>query len=301
MPSNHDHILHELDLEAEPFAVCTLEGACKLYLGKRHQALLHYVIAGTGKLSIHSLADVELRPGRVILVPAGNRHSLTNDGIGDASLNTNISAGLQLERLVAKGEGEAKMLVLCASVSLGMRNTSGLVDLLRAPLFLDVEKSSLVERAMLGILDEVTNIRAGCQAMVRLLMLQCALEMLRERLEARDPALLWVAGLADTSLWKALRVMLDEPGGTHSLESLAEAAGMSRSRFAERFKGAYGHAPMSFLRSLRMARAAQMLLNGNEPVKRIAQKLGFQSRSAFTRAFTDFCGQSPRVFRASEH
>lgn len=301
MIPNHDHILRELDLEAEPFAVCTLEGACKLYLGKRHEALLHYVIAGTGKLKMSSMADVELHPGRVIFVPAGNRHSLTNDGTDDTTASTSISAELKLDRLVAKGEGNAKMVVLCAAVSLGMRNTNGLVDLLRVPLFLDTDTSCVVERAVQSILEEVTNIRIGCRAMVRLSMQQCALEMLRERLEVDDPSFMWLSGLADQSLWMALRIILDDPGRAHSVESLADAAGMSRSRFARQFQNAYRHAPMSFLRNLRMARAAQMLLNGNEPVKRIAEKHGFQSRSAFTRAFTEFSGQSPRAFRIADH
>lgn len=301
MLHNHETVLSELDIQAEPFAVCTLEGACNLYLGKQTEAVWHYVVAGTGTLQIHSMTDVPLHSGRVVLVPAGSRHSLINDGSADASASIDIPVELELERLVARGEGDGKMIVLCGAVSIGMRNTSGLVDLLRAPLFLDVKTSLIAERAVLSIIDEVTGLRTGGQAMVRILLLQCVFEMLRKRLEAGDPALMWVAGLADPNLWQALRVMLDDPGGTHSLESLADAAGMSRSRFAEQFKDAYGLAPMSFLRELRMARAAQMLLDGNEPVKRIAERLGFQSRSAFTRAFTEFCGRSPRAFRSSDH
>jgi len=300
MPHNPEHVLSELDIQAEPFAVCSLEGACNLYLGKRPEAVWHYVVAGTGKLIIHSLADVFLHPGRVILVPAGNRHSLINDGSAGAPATIDIPAELELERLVAKGEGGGKMIVLCGAVSLGMRDTNGLVDLLRAPLYLDVENAPIAERAVSGIIDEVTSLRTGFQAMVRLLLLQCVFEILRQHLEEGDPALIWLSGLADPHLWQALRVMLDDPGGAHSLESLAEAAGMSRSRFAEQFKDAYGHAPMSFLRELRMARGAQMLLDGNDPVKRIAQRLGFKSRSAFTRAFTEIWGQPPQAFRSAD-
>ncbi|MDA5095758.1 AraC family transcriptional regulator [Aliiroseovarius sp. KMU-50] len=301
MQLSHEPVLNELDIQAEPFAVCTLEGSCKLYLGQRPEAVWHYVVSGTGKLKIQSMTDVELHSGRIVLVPAGSRHSLIHNGSADVSGGVNIPAKLDLERIAAKGEGNGKMIVLCGAVSLGMRNTNGLVDLLRTPLHLDIETSAIAERAVLGIIDEVTGHRTGGQAMVRLLLLQCVFEILRQRLEAGDPALIWLSGLADPNLWQALRVMLDNPGGAHSLESLAEAAGMSRSRFAEQFKAAYGRAPMSFLRELRMARAAQMLLDGRQPVKQIARKLGFQSRSAFTRAFTEFCGQSPRLFRTSDH
>jgi len=77
----------------------------------------------------------------------------------------------------------------------------------------------------------------------------------------------------------------------------AAAAGMSRSRFAERFRQVCGRAPMAFLRELRMARAAHLLAGGRIPVKRIAQDVGFESRSAFSRAFAGAWGQSPRAFR----
>jgi len=54
---------------------------------------------------------------------------------------------------------------------------------------------------------------------------------------------------------------------------------------------------MTFLRQSGLARAAQLLTERRAPVKRIAQMVGFDSRSAFTRAFTLCYGQSPRAFR----
>ena len=103
---------------------------------------------------------------------------------------------------------------------------------------------------------------------------------LRVRLEAGDPAVTWLAALADPGLWRGLRAMLEDPGRPHTLESLAEAAGMSRSRFAARFQAAYGQGAMTLLRDLRLARA-----------------VGFQSRSAFTRAFRHWSGESPARWR----
>ena len=165
------------------------------------------------------------------------------------------------------------------------------------PLSLDVATSAVAAQAMEALLSEMSTARAGARAMVRALLLQCMIEMLRQRLEERDPAVTWLAGLADPGLWRALHAMLDDPGAPHGVESLAEVAGMSRSRFAERFQAAYGQGAMGFLRALRLARAAQMLSEGREPVKRVAQKVGFASRSAFTRAFIEAWGQSPRAFR----
>jgi AraC-like DNA-binding protein len=92
--------------------------------------------------------------------------------------------------------------------------------------------------------------------------------------------------------------MLDQPGHPHTVESLADVAGMSRSSFAERFSEAYGSGPMTLLRDLRMHLAASLLTQSDLPVKRIAELAGFQSRSAFTRTFESTTGMSPRGFRA---
>lgn len=293
----HDRILSELDIEAEPFALCALEGACSLGMGRAQAATLHYVLGGQGRLSFQGKPPIELQPGRLVLVPASLHHSLHNHGLGQIGLPACKPAGLDLEEHVARGEGSGNMVVLCSTIRLGLRETHGVIDLLRTPLTLDLGQAPRAEQAMAALVEEVTQARAGGRAMIRVLLLQCVIEMLRGRLEAGDPGVMWLGALADPGLWRALRAMLEDPGAPHTLEGLAEAAGMSRSRFAERFQAAYGQAPMGFLRALRLARAAQLLSEGHEPVKRVAERVGFASRSAFTRAFTETLGQSPRAFR----
>lgn len=293
----HDRILSELDIQPEPFAICALEGVCSLGLGRVPGATLHYVLSGRGRLSLQGHAPIALEPGRLVLVPSCARHSLSHHGEPVAGLSECRPAGLDLEEHVARGEGEGTMMVLCARLQLGLRGTHGLIDLIRGPLTLDLAAAPGAARAMATLVDEVMQVRPGGRAMVRVLLLQCVIEMLRLRLEAGDPAVLWLGALADPGLWRALCAMLDDPGAPHALESLAEVAGMSRSRFAERFQAAYGQGPMGFLRALRMARAAQLLVDQRIPVKRVAQMVGFASRSAFSRAFVDAWGQSPRAFR----
>jgi AraC-like DNA-binding protein len=269
----HDRILNALEISAEPFAICALEGVCSLGLGRHPRPTLHYVLGGRGVLSVQGAAPLELAPGRLVLVPALQRH-------------------------VARGEGTGGMVVLCSTLSLGLRGTHGLIDLLRAPLSLDVETSPVAAQAMAALVAEMEQERPGQRAMVRALLLQCLIEMLRARLMAGDPRVTWLAALADPGLWRGLRAMLDAPGAPHTLESLAQAAGMSRSRFAARFQAAYGQGAMTLLRDLRLARAAQMLVERRAPVDQVARAVGFQSRSAFSRAFVAMWGTTPSAFRA---
>lgn len=293
----HDAILSALDIRAEPFAVCALEGVCSLGVDRAPGATLHYVLGGRGRISLQGMTPVDLAPGRLVLVPSCVRHSLHNDGHGAPGLPACRPAGLDLEEHVARGAGAGRMVVLCSRVSLALRDTCGLIGLLRAPLVADVAESPTTGQAMAALIHEMTRPRPGRQAMIRVLVLQCVLEMLRARLEARDPEVMWLAALADPGLLAALRAMLDDPGAPHALGSLAARAGMSRSRFAERFRAAYGRGPMGFLRALRLARAARMLAGGRAPVERVAAKVGFASRSAFSRAFAEAWGQPPGRFR----
>jgi transcriptional regulator GlxA family with amidase domain len=54
---------------------------------------------------------------------------------------------------------------------------------------------------------------------------------------------------------------------------------------------------MELLRELRVHRAASWLTQSDLPVKRVAELVGFQSRSAFSRTFVSATGHSPRQFR----
>jgi transcriptional regulator GlxA family with amidase domain len=149
------------------------------------------------------------------------------------------------------------------------------------------------------MLEEVSNPSLGSQAMIRAILLECMIEMLRLRLMAKDNALAWMAALKDPTVWRALKLMLDEPGQAHTVENLADAVGMSRSAFAKRFSDAYGSGPMELLRDLRVRMAGALLKDTDLPVKRIAEMVGFSSRSAFSRMFETKTDLSPRNFRAA--
>src|SRR5258708_20934862 len=93
--------------------------------------------------------------------------------------------------------------------------------------------------------------------------------------------------------------MQDRPEQRFTLPRLAEVAGMSRTVFAARFAEAWSQSPIEFLKGLRLARAAQLLTRTDLPVKAVAGRVGYASRSAFTRAFVACHGIGPLAFRAA--
>jgi transcriptional regulator GlxA family with amidase domain len=102
-----------------------------------------------------------------------------------------------------------------------------------------------------------------------------------------------LAGLADPRLARALTAMHEAPGKPWSLEDLADAAGMSRTRFAERFRAVIGRTPIDYLTLWRMTVARQRLAKG-KPVKSVAVEVGYDSAAAFSRVFSRIVGHPPR-------
>jgi AraC family transcriptional activator of mtrCDE len=91
--------------------------------------------------------------------------------------------------------------------------------------------------------------------------------------------------------------MVARPGAPHTLQSLAEVSGMSRSGFVERFTTVFGRAPMTVLRQLRLKHAAHLLNMDGVSVEQAANATGYQSRSSFVRAFRKAHGCDPSEYR----
>ena len=106
-----------------------------------------------------------------------------------------------------------------------------------------------------------------------------------------------LAGLADPRLSGALIAMHETPQRNWSLEDLADAAGMSRTRFAGRFRDVVGQTAIAYLAGWRMQVASGLLAKGS-PVKGVASTVGYDDPAAFSRAFSKVIGCSPREWIA---
>ena len=84
-----------------------------------------------------------------------------------------------------------------------------------------------------------------------------------------------------------------------TVEQLARTAGMSRAVFAERFSRKIGMPPMRYLLEWRVALAKDMLRRERVSLADVAERVGYQSASAFSTAFTRLTGESPSRFARS--
>ncbi|MBL8580427.1 MAG: AraC family transcriptional regulator [Mesorhizobium sp.] len=277
-------------IEVDPFSLCELAPRGWLDMPKSPSASLHYVLNGTGALHLGSRRSLPVKPGDLVLVPAGASHSLgALDGrfVSFAACQP-AQLGLSHHRAGSQADGQG-LTVLCARISLGLQGAGTVIDLLREPIVESAGARHLIEM----ILHELAEPGPGSRAQVKSLLLYLVIAALRGSVRRQNAGTGWLVALADRNLWPALADVIARPGADHSVESLADRVGMSRARFAARFKARFGTGPMRIVRDLRLQHAARLLMEGTSGVARVAELVGFSSRSHFSEAFEARYGISP--------
>ncbi|MEZ9409732.1 MULTISPECIES: helix-turn-helix domain-containing protein [Vibrio] len=85
------------------------------------------------------------------------------------------------------------------------------------------------------------------------------------------------------------------PARHFSIEQMASLAAMSRTQFIEAFKREVGETPGDYVQKWRVS-VAQSLLLQNKPINWVADEVGYNSYSGFSRAFQHVTGMSPRLW-----
>lgn len=106
-----------------------------------------------------------------------------------------------------------------------------------------------------------------------------------------------LVALSDPPIHEALSLLHAQVDRAWSVAELAARVGLSRSGFAARFGALVGEPPLRYLARWRVARAAELLRGGNDPVGEIAARVGYASTPSFNKAFKRWQGVSPVAYR----
>lgn len=106
-----------------------------------------------------------------------------------------------------------------------------------------------------------------------------------------------VAALRDPRLARAILALHRKPDHDWTVAELAAESHISRSVFAQRFQSTIGIPPLRYATELRMRLASQWLTHEKLSIESVAQRLGYTSQAAFSRAFKRINGQSPGASR----
>ena len=256
------------------------------------------LLDGSCFLDPDGVGPLELREGDFVLLPEMPSFTLASD--------LNISPTLvdfDHSRETHYGtELPATMRMLGGYFRFDRANAQLLVRLLPPVIHIrrDDPGATRVRRIVELIADETNTHRPGGVLILERLVEVLLVEALRFRSAsaAREEQGL-LAGLSDPALAQTLREIHVDVSRRWTVEQLARTAGMSRAVFAERFARKIGMPPMQYLLEWRVALAKDMLRKERPSLAEVAERVGYQSASAFSTAFTRLTGRSPSEFARS--
>lgn len=269
-------------------------------------ARFHLVIQGLCRVRLAAGDEARLGPGDLILVPGGASHVLAGAaGAAAPPLETVLAeAGYAGEGVLILGAGDENAATQMVCGHFTFRNGADHPLLRALPASIVV---TAAERAREPVLDETLRLitrrifetRPGSMASVVKLSEAAFIELIRASVARRGDLAAVMAAFEDRQIARALKCIHERANAAWTVESLAREAGMSRSRFAERFRALLGAAPMAYLGEWRLQKALAMLDDTRASVQTIAVEAGYQSPAAFTRAFAGRFGVPPTEYRRS--
>lgn len=295
-----DRLLVTLAVRLHAFSVCQIQRGWRLAFSPFEAITIHYVLRGSGSLRVGQGPWIPFAQHSVIIVPARLSHAMGEaiDGAGEAQAAD--QCGLHGDGLIAfcAGDGTPDTLLVCGQIPANYGGALGLFELFQAPIIETFLTEDILHRSFELMLAEVAQPGLGSQAMTEVLMKQCLIILLRQHLvggaAGTSPLLM---ALQEPRLARAVLAILEQPGASYTVESLASLAGMSRTSFADRFSQIFDQTPMDFVQRVRLRIAARLLESTDLPVKLIAGSVGYASRSSFSRAFEAIYDVAPSDFR----
>lgn len=257
------------------------------------------VVRGECWLAVENVEQpVRLRTESCFLLPKGRPFSLSSDPTQQLASWATLSQQERYNGILPLTPGD-DFLILGSHFRL--EGEAGfLLDALPPIVLLESEaQRESLRWAVERLLQEMRDPQPGGTLIAQQIASTMLVEALRLHVAGDMSTPGWLAALADIRLRPALACMHGEPARAWSLAEMAHATGMSRTAFAQRFKAKVGRTPMDYLAHWRMAIAAKLLKDG-KTVSSVASAVGYRSESAFSAAFKQLRGSSPRAFIRAE-
>jgi len=261
--------------------------------------IFHAILRGQAYIRVADDKAVYLGPGDLVLLPHGSPHTLASE----PDVPGDWIGGLPTEptddglRCVVAGEGELRAEILCGSLTLEPDASTFLSPLLPSLIRVGAggALAGWLDATLKQLAGEFADVRPGAGVLSARLAELLVVQALR-RWGAETPSGGWLAALWEPGLARALGGVHESPANDWTADSMARRAGMSRSSFYESFTSSVGESPAVYVRRWRMTLARGWLRKGIS-VGEIAERTGYGSDQAFSRAFKRTVGQSPAHWR----
>lgn len=290
---------------SDPWVVETPSGTqlvARMFPAAENLISYHAITRGTCWACVDNEPPVSLAAGDVVVIPHGDAHVLsTTPGMrGNADLERYREPDeLELPVSISMGNGTGESAgFVCGFLGCDVRPYNPLLSSLPRVFKVSDQVDGPLGAYVQIALAESKKPRIGSQSVLGRLSELMFVDVLRRYLETLPPDRLdWLAGLRDPQIGRALAEIHRDPAHDWTLESLAHKVAMSRSAFAEHFTRFVGTPPMQYLTNWRMQIAASQLVSTTDSVAAVANRVGYDSEAAFSRAFKKLVGAPPSEWR----
>lgn len=264
----------------------------------------HIVLEGAAWLEVGEGGDRQmLRHGMLALLPRNCVHRMRSA----PDVPTQDVRRLAREKVNSRyeilryGEGGERTTLFCGAVRFADQMARTLVEALPAAMVIDVSGSpqmDWMQSTLRLIAAEAQALQPGHEAVLTRLGDVLAIQAIRSWIQAYPPVRTgWIAALQDPKIGRAITLIHRDPGRAWTLAEVAREVAMSRSAFAARFTELVGEPMMHYLTRWRMHVALESLRQNGTPVAEVAERLGYRSKAAFSRAFKRVITTPPGAVR----
>lgn len=273
-----------------------------IHPGAERLVIYHLLTEGQCDVAVDGQATKRLQAGDIVMFPHGHAHRMGSSFDVAQAPTPNLGALLRRKprQLQYGGGGETTRFIcgyLICDPRLCQPILSALPQVVTVSLRGEGEGDWLASSIRYAV-AEAASPRAGGAGVLAKLSEVLFVETLRRYVAQLPPDQTgWLAGLRDPVVSKALAALHERPAQGWTLESLAREAGSSRTVLAERFSHFVGQSPMHYLMRWRLALAANLLRSSALSLTRIAQDVGYETDTAFSRAFRREFDMPPAAWR----
>lgn len=270
--------------------------------GAERVVIFHLITEGECYVELGDEPPLRLTAGDAVIFPQGDAHRMSSQpGLAPATgARLDVVLSRRPRQLAYGGGGPATRLV-CGYLACDARLAGMLLAGLPAIVKVNVRGSNAgiwLEASVRYALAEARSPRPGGAGVLAKLAEVLFIEVLRLYMNGEGEGRTgWLAGVGDRVVGAALNALHQNPAQAWTLDELARTAGTSRSVLAERFQQLVGSSPIQYLTQWRMVLASNLLCRSNAPLARIAEEVGYQTDTAFSRAFRREFGTPPAAWR----
>ncbi|MGB2713078.1 MAG: AraC family transcriptional regulator [Vicinamibacterales bacterium] len=274
----------------------------KMFPGAEHLISYHVITHGGCWASVAGEPAMQLSAGDVVVFPHGDAHAMSSaPGLRNPpnlALYRRPNDGQLPFTMTVGTTGQDSARFVCGFLGCDARPFNPLLDALPRAIHVSDRAGGPISSFVQFAVAESKEPRIGGECVLGRLSELMFVDVVRRYMETlSDDRGGWLAGLREPFVGRALAALHRSPTREWTIESLAREVGLSRSVLAERFTQYVGQPPIQYLTNWRMQLAANYLLSGTDSVAAIADRVGYESEAAFSRAFKKAVGRPPAEWR----